>query len=121
METISESLAGRISIINLETLSAMELRAKPRLPLADHLWKGGYPELWSNPNMVPDDFFESYIGTYVERDLKQIVNVKNLTDFRRFIKILASRTGQLLNYKRKTKAYWSFNPLRCTLPDEISF
>ena len=99
METVSESLAGRISIVNLETLSAEELRNSSGLRVEDHLWKGGYPELWSNTNLDVSDFFESYIRTYVERDLKQIVDVKNLGDFRRFIKILAMRVGQLLNYR----------------------
>ncbi|MBT4287030.1 MAG: ATP-binding protein [Deltaproteobacteria bacterium] len=99
MEKVSESLAGRISILNLETLSAHELRNSKLSPIEDHLWKGGYPELWANKNLDINDFFESYIRTYVERDLKQIVEVKNLTDFRRFIKILAVRTGQLLNYR----------------------
>ncbi len=99
MENISESLAGRISIVNLETLSASELRGSQGLAVHEHLWKGGYPELWSNENIEVDDFFESYLRTYVERDLKQIIDVKNLSDFRRFMKIAAARTGQLLNYR----------------------
>jgi len=99
MEGISESLAGRISIINLETLSANELRSSKLKNIEDHLWKGGYPELWANKQLDSIDFFESYIRTYIERDLKQIIEVKNLADFRRFLKILAVRTGQLLNYR----------------------
>jgi len=99
MEQVSESLAGRISIINLETLSAMELRESNLQPLDDFLWRGGYPELWSNPHLEAEDFFENYIRTYIERDLKQIVEVKNLNDFRRFIRILAARIGQLINYR----------------------
>ncbi|MCD4677994.1 MAG: DUF4143 domain-containing protein [Desulfobacula sp.] len=99
MEHISESLAGRISILHLETLSAVELRNKNIKNIKDFLWKGGYPELWSNKELEISDFFESYIRTYIERDLKTIIDVKNLSDFRRFIRMIAARTGQLLNYK----------------------
>ena len=99
MKQISESLAGRIAVLHLETLSATELRKKKIKDMGPFLWKGGYPELWSNPQLSPQVFFEGYIRTYIERDLKNIIDVKNLSDFRRFIRILATRSGQLLNYK----------------------
>ena len=99
MEKISESLAGRIALLHLETLSTSELRNENIKDLDDFLWKGGYPELWSNSRLKTVDFFESYIRTYIERDLKTIIDVKNLSDFRRFFRILATRAGQLLNYK----------------------
>jgi len=99
MEHISESLAGRLTILHLETLSASELRDKHVEFLSDFLWKGGYPEIWSNAHLEVTDFFESYLRTYGERDLKEIINVKNLSDFRRFMTVLAARTGQLLNYR----------------------
>lgn len=99
MEHISESLAGRLMVMHLETLSAFELRNSKINGIEDFLWKGGYPEIWANNEMDISDFFESYIRTYVERDLKQIIDVRNLVDFRRFFKVIASRAGQLLNYK----------------------
>ncbi len=99
MEKISESLAGRISILHLETLSARELREGPVTNVDDYTWKGGYPEIWGNPGIDTNDFFESYIRTYIERDLKTIIDVKNLHDFQRFIRVIASRVGQLVNYK----------------------
>ncbi len=99
MEQVSESLAGRIAVINLETLSALELRECRVERVDDLLWRGGYPELWSNPHLEPEDFFENYIRTYIERDLKQIIEVKNLNDFRRFIRVLATRVGQLINHR----------------------
>ena len=77
----------------------MELRGCGVKPLDNFLWRGGYPELWSNPHLEPEDFFENYIRTYIERDLKQIVEVKNLNDFRRFVRVLAARIGQLINYR----------------------
>lgn len=99
MQKVSESLAGRISIIHLETLSAAELRNSGVDKIDEYIWKGGYPELWSNENIETGDFFESYIRTYIERDLRSIIDVKNLNDFRRLLKVAASRIGQLINYK----------------------
>jgi len=99
MEEISESLAGRIALLHLETLSACELRNENVKGINEFLWKGGYPELWSNRRLKASDFFESYIRTYVERDLKTIIDVKNLSDFRKFFRMLATRAGQLLNYR----------------------
>lgn len=101
MEEVGDSLAGRLGILNLETLAAAELRAAgfTGSSLEKHLYLGGYPELWSNPRLTADDFFEDYIRSYVERDLRQLIEVKNLNDFRRFFRSLASRIGQLLNYR----------------------
>lgn len=103
MAGISESLAGRVRILNLQTLSASELiKADLLKDNSDLLWKGGFPELWAK-NLDATDFFEDYIQTYLERDLKQILNVSNLRDFRRFMMLLATRTGQLVNYTELSK------------------
>ena len=99
MRNVSESLAGRISILHLETLSANEIRKALPESIDEHLYKGGYPELWSNPLLDTSDFFESYIRTYIERDLKSLVDVKNLYDFRRLFNVLAARAGQLINFR----------------------
>jgi predicted AAA+ superfamily ATPase len=103
MRHVSESLAGRIRILNLGTLSAGELNRTNLLKnKRDLLWKGGFPELWAE-NLDMNEFFEDYIQTYLERDLKQILNVTNLRDFRRFLSLLAIRVGQLLNYSEISK------------------
>ena len=103
MKHASESLAGRIRILNLGTLTATELSRTSLLNnRKDLLWKGGFPELWAE-NLNPNDFYEDYIHTYLERDLKQILNVTNLRDFRRFLSLLAIRAGQLLNYSEISK------------------
>lgn len=103
MQGITESLAGRIRIINLFPLSAFELnRAGFELNPKNYLWRGGFPEVWAE-NLVAADFFEDYIQTYLERDLKQMLNVNNLMDFRRFVIHLALRTGQLVNYTEIAK------------------
>ena len=103
MRHISESLAGRIRILNLGTLSARELNRTNLLKnKRDLLWKGGFPEIWAE-KLDAKEFFEDYIQTYLERDLKQILNVTNLRDFRRFLSMLAIRVGQLLNYSEISK------------------
>ncbi|MFV0592026.1 MAG: ATP-binding protein [Draconibacterium sp.] len=103
MQQISESLAGRISIIHLGSLSATELNNSGLIQnQPDLLWQGGFPELWSE-KLDARQFYEDYIQTYLERDLRQILNVSNLRDFRRFLAILAIRTGQLLNYSEISK------------------
>lgn len=103
MGAVSESLAGRIRIIQMGTLSAKELNDAGILSMQkDLLWKGGFPEIWAK-NLNIRDYYEDYIQTYLERDLKQLIKVNNLHDFRRFVSILALRTGQLLNYSELAK------------------
>ncbi len=98
MQQVSDSLAGRIRILNLGTLNAGELNNTDLVQNKwDLLWKGGFPELWSE-GLDAKEFYEDYIQTYLERDLKQILNVTNLRDYRRFLSLLAIRAGQLLNY-----------------------
>ncbi len=103
MQHASESLAGRIRILNLGTLNATELNRTNLIRNSRNLlWKGGFPELWAE-NLNPKEFYEDYIQTYLERDLRQILNVTNLRDFRRFLSVLAIRTGQLMNYSEISK------------------
>ena len=103
MRSVGDSLAGRIRILHLETLSATEIRSAKVEHLTDFIWKGGYPELWSNPALEFQAFFEDYIQTYLERDLRQIINISNLADFQRFLRICAARIGQLINYRDMAK------------------
>lgn len=106
MQEISESLAGRVGIFQLETLSAKELRNSSNISagsVADCLWSGGYPELWANQQIDAELFYGDYIQTYLERDLKSLIQVSNLRDFQRFFQICATRTGQLLNYTDMAK------------------
>ena len=100
MENVSESLAGRISLIHLDTLSAEEIRNKLGKNISETyelVLKGGYPELWRNPEIDCSAWFEDYIRTYIERDLKSLVQVRSLAEFRRFLGIAAARAGELLN------------------------
>lgn len=103
MQQVSESLAGRIRIINLHPLSALELMHSGLLKeKRDLLWKGGFPEVWSQ-NLETRDFFDDYIQTYLERDMKLILKINNLRDFRRFLTLIALRAGHLLNYSDLAK------------------
>lgn len=98
MRGVSESLAGRVSVLELGTLSALELREAAVEGRVDFLWMGGYPELWGNREIDVENFFESYLRTYIERDLTALIKVRDLFKFRRFLRVVATRVGQLLNY-----------------------
>lgn len=100
MKAVSESLAGRCAIVELDTLSAAELRAalRAKLPSAtDLMWRGGFPELHRNPSLRTRDFYGSYIATYLERDVRLALRVSSLRDFERFLRACALRSGQLIN------------------------
>jgi len=97
-EAITQSLAGRVGIITLLPLSIVELNVNQLLPesLEEAVFLGGYPRLY-NQVIEPTDFYPSYIKTYVERDVRQLINVTDLDTFQKFIRLCAGRTGQVLN------------------------
>jgi predicted AAA+ superfamily ATPase len=97
MKEVADSLAGRAAILNLEALSAAELGLTKDSDWQNVLHRGFYPELWRQPDMSNSSFFASYLASYLERDVRQILNVKNLRDFERFIRACAARSAQLLN------------------------
>ncbi|RMD84461.1 MAG: ATP-binding protein [Candidatus Dadabacteria bacterium] len=98
MESVSESLAGRAEILELEPLSYLEVaRVNSRITVEELLLRGGYPELHANPEISSERFYRSYIASYLERDVRAITNVSNLRDFERFMRACALRSGQLLN------------------------
>lgn len=98
MKGVTESLAGRARILHLWPLSAEELNSTKLLKnKADMLWRGGYPEVWAS-NLDTEEFFTDYIHTYLERDIKDIINVKKMHDYRRFLYTLALRAGQITNF-----------------------
>ena len=98
MQGISESLAGRADIVELETLSFTEIRAaRPGARIPDTLVRGGFPELHANPEIDTAAFYNSYVATCLERDVRSISNVGSLRDFERFLRACALRSGNLLN------------------------
>jgi predicted AAA+ superfamily ATPase len=102
MRDVSDSLAGRVAWLELEGLSCAEL-AGGGVDVADYdalltlLVRGQFPDLWRDRQLPRADFYRSYLATYVERDVRQILNVGSLRDFERFIRLCASYNGQLLN------------------------
>ncbi len=95
---ISQSLAGRVAMLNLLPFSLEEL--KDQLPeitdFESYMFKGSYPRIYDK-EIAPADFYPNYIQTYIERDVRLIQNIQDLTLFIRFIKLCAGRVGQLLN------------------------
>lgn len=102
MAGLTQSLAGRIGRVELLPLSGAELSAAgagvAHLPgnLDDLLLRGGYPALYDR-QLAPADWFGNYVSTYVERDVRQLLSVRDLGLFQRFLRLCAARSGQLLN------------------------
>lgn len=120
MEGVSESLAGRVSVVELEGLSLREIkgisfnrhfipmeayireREKSLKEYRQGLWetihRGSYPELYANPEREWVDFYQSYVKTYLERDVNKLIKTKNHLTFVKFLTCVAARTGQVINY-----------------------
>jgi predicted AAA+ superfamily ATPase len=98
MKNVSESLAGRADIVELETLSFAEIRAAlPQIGVETAIVRGGFPELYANPEIDLVAFYNSYLATYLERDVRSLTNVGSLRDFERFVRACALRSANLLN------------------------
>lgn len=95
---INQTLAGRVALLTLLPLSLAELREAKRMPevFADLVFRGCYPRIYHN-NVDPIIFAESYIRTYVERDVRDILQITSLLDFQKFMRLCAARIGQLLD------------------------
>lgn len=98
MRSVSESLAGRADVLRLEGLSWSEIHAaRAEMTVEQVLVRGGFPELYADPEIEATGFYRSYVATYLERDLRQLLQVSNLRDYERFLRACALRTAQLLN------------------------
>jgi len=98
MKNVSESLAGRADIVELETLSLAEIQASlPETKVEAAVVRGGFPELYANPDIDLIAFYNSYLATYLERDIRLLTNVGSLRDFERFVRACALRSANLLN------------------------
>ncbi|MFW6232284.1 MAG: ATP-binding protein [Spirochaetota bacterium] len=96
-QAISQSLAGRTSIHHLLPLSLDELAHEDLLASRDRMLVQGFLPRLYDAGMSPADLYSSYFATYVERDVRRLVNVKDITKFETFIRLLAGRVGQLVN------------------------
>ena len=117
MKNVSESLAGRIIIMKLLGFSIYERmnrggEQKPFLPTRDHqgvlenlgvnetykiIWQGSYPGIVDKDPMFWEGFYDSYLQTYLERDVRSLVNISDSVQFLTFLKVVAARTGQELD------------------------
>ena len=107
MKGVGESLSGRISFFECHSLSIKELRAHENVPVSTAqilkwMIKGGYPEIHAQ-QLSPTRFYSDYLATYLERDVRQLINVKDLSTFNLFMKLLALRSGQVLSLHSLSK------------------
>ena len=121
MQSVSESLAGRVGILNLEGFSLPELSGKPLYDkfvptlewisarskeaqsldlkeLYEIIWRGSYPALNNDENIDWEDFYSSYVQTYIERDIRDLTDSGDEMQFLELLTALAARSGQLLNF-----------------------
>jgi len=98
-EKITQTLAGRIALLTLLPLTVNELKNAALLPqtLEEVLFKGFYPRLYAQPFDLKI-WFSNYIATYVEKDVRQVLNVSDIISFQKFLRLCAARVGNLLNY-----------------------
>lgn len=118
MENVTESLAGRIAVLDMNGLTNRELEniedevfvpdleilknkksteVLSTIQVFDKIIKGSYPEIYKNKELDRNEYFETYIRTYIERDIRQLINVQDEIKFLKFISNVAVRTGQELN------------------------
>ena len=97
-QNISQSLAGRVGFLELLPLSNKEIITyfDKKNTVWEIVFKGGFPEIWLQ-NINPSFYFPSYIQSFIERDIRQLINIKNLILFQQFIKLVATRAGQEWN------------------------
>jgi hypothetical protein len=95
-QTISQSLAGRSAILRLLPFSISEIQVVQASTSVDEmLFKGFYPRLFNLPPINPTRYYSSYFETYIERDLRQLVNVRDVRQFDLFVRLCAGRVGQI--------------------------
>lgn len=98
LESISQSLAGRVGILKLLPFSMQEMKAVGILPKDPEklLWAGFYPPLHAR-KIDPQDWYSGYVQTYLEKDIRQLKSIHDLNAFHRFLRFCAARHGQILN------------------------
>ena len=97
-QAITQSLAGRVGILTLPPLTLHELKENNLLhgTVDELMLKGSYPRVYQEA-ILPEVFYPSYIQSYIEKDIRQLINVTNLSLFQRFVQLCAGRSGQVLN------------------------
>lgn len=120
MKNVTESLAGRVAILNLQGISLAEEQGRPHdlpfLPTPELLksrskakslslmdayhiiWRGSYPDVVTQQGKNWERFYSSYVSTYIQRDVREYLDINDTAAFHKFMQIAAARTGQLINY-----------------------
>ncbi|MBT3071417.1 ATP-binding protein [Rhodomicrobium sp. Az07] len=127
MKNVTESLAGRVAILNLAGISTRELLGEPdaaplsrrlstpvkALPVGDvfeRIWRGSYPALHDGRGLTPEEFYPAYVQTYLQRDVRDLARVGDESAFFLFMQLVAARTGQLANMNEIANAADISNP-----------
>lgn len=114
MKNVSESLAGRIGILSIYSLSSAEIEARESTPffpgkikpqeltdtitdIFEKIYRGGMPRMITDRSLLPEDYFGAYMQTYIERDIRDLIAVKDENKFLKFIACAAARTSQEVN------------------------
>ena len=103
MKNVADSLAGRAAVIPFSGLSGHEWQAAHSSTndtlWREFLWRGGFPRLWDTPEnpVSRDRWYQGYLATYLERDVRNLLQIGNLRDFERFLRACAARCSQTLN------------------------
>ena len=98
LHSLSQSLAGRTALLELPPMGLEEVRRFPEPPtgLYELIWRGGYPAVYDR-GLDPADWYSNYVTTYLERDVRSILNVGDLMAFQTFLRLAAGRVGQVIN------------------------
>lgn len=94
---VKESLAGRASFFDMNTLSVSEILKARESSIQDILYRGGWPELHANPARDPKKFLDDYINSYVEKDIVLAAGIQKSREFLKFVRLLAGRVGELVD------------------------
>lgn len=126
LQHLSENLAGRVGVLHLQGFSQAEKNNQPQLPaflptkslldersgaqpvqdlhqLYHTIWKGSYPQLVGSDDAFWEIFYDSYLQSYIQRNVRDLRAVGNLLDFMKFMQVLAARTAEVLNYTTISK------------------
>lgn len=95
-KNVKESLAGRASFFDMNTLSVAEILASRKLNIQEILYAGGWPELHAFGNRDPKKYLDDYINSYIEKDIVLAAGIQKSREFLTFVKLLAGRTGEIL-------------------------
>lgn len=120
MENVSESLAGRVAVVSFYSMSRAEILGEKEIPflptnhfkvqsdetittIFDKIYRGSMPQMIADPMLTPETYYGGYVQTYIERDIRQMLEIKKESEFLRFISCAAARTGQELNLNNMAK------------------